>query len=340
MRRGADWGAWVGELEAVRAGMARLLEVEADDVAITASASAGLNALASAIDFGGARNRILVTDADFPTGAQIWHAQERAGAQVIHVPENADHMVSADAVTALIDERTALVALSHVCYRHGARLPDEAIRRICDVAHAHGALVMLDSYQVVGTRPIRPRDLNVDILVGGMLKYLLGTGGIGFLYVRPGLIDRLVPRTSGWFAQADIDAMNIFANDPSRTARRFEAGTPPVPSLAPARAGIDLVMETGLDAIEAQIRQVTRHALDGLAAEGIRYDNPTDDARRGPLISIPTHDQHALVAALAGRDIVTSNRDGRLRAGFHAYNNEADADAFVAALVANRGLLA
>ena len=172
-----------------------------------------------------------------------------------------------------------------------------------------------------------------------MLKYLLGTGGIGFLYVRRALAEQLRPRTTGWFAQADVNAMSIAANDPSRTARRFEGGTPPVPSLAPALAGIELVLEVGLEPIEAQVRRVTRYALEALKAEGIRVGNPDNDASRGPLISVPARDELALVEALAARGIITSSRDGRLRAGFHAYNHEADADALVTALLANRKLI-
>ncbi|UAK25080.1 aminotransferase class V-fold PLP-dependent enzyme [Sphingomonas nostoxanthinifaciens] len=329
--KGADWPGWVGELEALRATVARLLGADPDEIAITASATGGYNSIASALDFTNGRDTILVTDADFPTGAQIWHAQEPA-ARVIHVAEDGDAPVSAEAVAALIDERTAIVALSHLCYRHGARLPDATIRAIVDAAHAKGALVLLDSYQIVGTTPIDAPALGVDILVGGMLKYLLGTAGVGFLYVRRPVAERLRPRSSGWFAQADVNAMDIHANDPSPSARRFEAGTPPVPSLAPARAGIELVLDAGVDAIEAQVRDTTRYLMDALDAAGIAFTNPRDDDARGPLVSIPSTDAPALVAALADRNIVVSSRDGRIRAGFHAYNHRADADALLAAL--------
>jgi selenocysteine lyase/cysteine desulfurase len=338
--KGADWGGWVGTLEKVRAAMARLLAVDADEVAITGSASAGLNALATALDHKGGRDTILVSDFEFPTGAQIWHAQERAGARVIHVPESAPGVIPLDHFERLIDERTAVVAVSQLCYRHGGRISDDDIRAIAALAHARGAIVVLDSYQIVGTEPIHPRTLDVDICVGGMLKYLLGTAGIGFLYIRAGLVEQIVPRTTGWFAQADTGAMDIYANDPSPTARRFEAGTPPVPSLAPALAGIELILATGLPQIGAQIRKVTRYAMTRLQEADIGIGNPQADAHRGPLISIPARDENALVARLAEQDIVTSSRDGRLRAGFHAYNEEADVDRFVAALIAARHLLA
>ena len=339
IERGADWDGWVGALEGVRARMATLLSVDGDEIAITGSASAGLSALAGAMDFAGPRNRVLVSNFEFPTSGQIWHAQARAGAEIVHVPESEDGIIPLDHFARLIDERTAVVALSQVCYRHGGRIPDDDIRAIAKLAHDNGAIVVLDVYQIVGTARIDPRALGVDVCVGGMLKYLLGTAGIGFMYVRRGLVERIVPRATGWFAQADPTAMDIFANDPSPSARRFEGGTPPVPNCIASAAGLDIVLEIGLDAIEAQVRAVTRHAMDRLKDAGIAIGNPDADERRGPLVSILSQDEIALVAALEARNIMTSSRDGRLRAGFHFYNHEEDADAFVAALIDNRHLL-
>lgn len=337
--KGADWGGWVDRLEIVRAQMARVFAVDADEIAITGSASAGINAIASAFDFSGRRNRIVLSNFEFPTGAQIWHAQEQAGAEVVHVPETGQGIVDIEGFRAAIDERTAIVALSHVCYRHGGRLPDEDIREICRIAHAVGAIVLLDCYQSVGSQPIDPRGLGVDLAVGGMLKYLLGTAGIGFLYVRRELIETLSPRNSGWFAQVDPGAMDIFANRPSPTARRFEGGTPPVPSLYGTQAGLDIVLDIGLDAIGEHVRTITRHAMNRLAAEQIAVFTPSDDDRRGPLLAIPSRDDAALVAALAEDKVITSSRDGKIRAGFHFYNNEEDVERLVAALVKRRALL-
>jgi selenocysteine lyase/cysteine desulfurase len=336
---GADWGGWVGLLEQVRAALAGLLGAHADEIAITASASSSFNAVASTLEMRDGRDTIVVTDADFPTGAQIWHAQERAGWRVLHVPEAADGAIPIDAFDRAIDERTALVALSHLCYRHGRRMADDDIRAVAAIAHARGAHVLIDSYQIVGTLPIDPHALDVDFMIGGMLKYLVGTAGIGFLWVRPSLVETLHPRASGWFAQADVSGMDIHRNRPSPTARRFEAGTPPVPSLAPALAGIELIAAAGLPAIGDRIRQVTRYAMDRLDAAAIGFDNPREDKRRGPLIAIPAPDAPRLVDALLERQIVTTSRDGRIRAGFHAYNDEADVDRFVEVLATLRDLL-
>lgn len=340
VEHGAYWGGWVNRLEMVRGQVASLFGVDTDEIAITASASAGLNAIASAFDFSGPRNKVVVSNFEFPTSGQIWHAQSPVGAEVVHVAENDDAIIPLQSFLDAIDDRTAVVALSHVCYRHGGKIPDNDIRAIAAAAHRHGAIVVLDCYQVAGSEPIDPRALDVDVCIGGMLKYLLGSGGIGYLYVRRELVDRLTPRASGWFAQADPNAMDIFANEPSPSARRFEAGTPPVPNLYAAGAGLDLILGIGLAAIGAHVRTITQLAIDRFAAEGIRLVTPLDDTRRGPLLTLRSTDEAALVERLAEQDVIISSRDGKIRAGFHFYNDETDVERLVRGLVNHRALLA
>ena len=334
---GADWGAWVGRSEGVRDGMAALLHASPDEIAVTASASAGINSLASALDFTGERNRVVVSNFEFPTSGQIWHAQERRGAEVAHVAEGPDGTIPLEHFERAIDERTRLVAIAHVCYRNGAKVDVEGVVRL---ARAKGAMVLLDIFQSVGTADIDVGALDVDFAVGGMLKYLLGTAGIGFLYVKREHIAALTPTVGGWFAQADVDAMDIFANDPSPTARRFQAGTPPVPNSYAAEAGIGLIRELGADAIEARIRALTGACMDRLLEEGCKLATPRDDASRGPQVAVRSTDAPALVARLAEGDVITSDRDGNVRAMFHAYNDESDVERLIEGLKANRGLLA
>src|ERR1700692_2126236 len=234
---GANWDAWITKNESVRALTATLLHAAPDEIAITASVSAGLNALASAFDFSGLRNKVVVSDFEFPTNAQIWHAQEPRGARVVHVPRAADGYIPLQNFAKAIDEQTQLVAITHVCFRNGARLHIPGIVRL---AHAKGAKVLLDCYQSVGSLDIDVKALDVDFAAGGMLKYLLGTAGIGFLYARESFIESLVPTNSGWFAQANIAAMDITANRPAPNARRFEAGTPAGANCYSAAAGLKL----------------------------------------------------------------------------------------------------
>jgi selenocysteine lyase/cysteine desulfurase len=330
---GANWDVWVTKNEAVRRAMAAVLRAAPDEIAVTASASAGLNALASAFDFTGRRNKVVVSDFEFPTNAQIWHAQEPRGARIVHVPRTAQGDIPLESFARLIDEETQLVAVTQVCFRNGARLDIPGIVRL---ARERGARVLLDCYQAVGGLTVDVKQLDVDFAVGGMLKYLLGTAGIGFLYVRGSLIPSLTPTHSGWFAQEDIFAMDITANRPAPSARRFEAGTPAVVNCYAAEAGLKIILEVGSEAIEARVRALTRRCMSGLESIGWASVTPAEDERRGPMVCVPARDVAQLLATLMEQDIVTSFRDNNIRATVHFYNSEDDIDCFVAALKASR----
>jgi selenocysteine lyase/cysteine desulfurase len=331
---GANWDAWITKNESVRALTATLLHAVPDEIAITASVSAGLNALASAIDFSGPRDQVVVSDFEFPTNAQIWHAQEPRGARVVHVPCAPDGYIPLEHFAAAIDEHTQLVAITHVCYRNGAKLDIPGIVRL---AHAKGAKVLLDCYQSVGSLDIDVKALDVDFAAGGMLKYLLGTAGIGFLYARESFIQSLVPTNSGWLAQADIAAMDITANRPARNARRFEAGTPAVVNCYAAEAGLKFLLAVGTPAIEKRNYALTRRCMQGLEEIGWPSITPTQNERRGATVAVPSRDCGRLSAELMKRDIVTSHRDDNVRASFHFYNDEDDVQSFIAAMKDLRG---
>jgi selenocysteine lyase/cysteine desulfurase len=330
---GANWDVWVMKNEAVRSLMAQVLRAQPDEIAVTASASAGINALASAFDFTKRRNKVVISDFEFPTNAQIWHAQELRGARVVHVPRAADGYIPLESFEKLIDEETQLVAVTHVCFRNGAKLD---IPGIVKLAHARGAKVMLDCYQAVGALTVDVKGLDVDFAVGGMLKYLLGTAGLGFLYVRNELISSLTPTQSGWFAQADITAMDITANRPSPTARRFEAGTPAVVNCYAVEAGLEIILELGTDTIEERVRYLTRLYMDRLEEIGWPSITPRQDERRGPMVCVRAKQVAQLFGKLTEQDIVTSFRDDNLRATFHFYNSEQDVDALIQALLGHR----
>lgn len=331
---GANWDVWVMKNESVRNLTASLLGAAPDEIAVTASVSAGLNSLASALQFTGSRNKVVVSDFEFPTNAQIWHAQEPRGARVVHVPRGADGYIPAEAFEKLIDEQTQLVAITHVCFRNGAKLDIPGIVRL---ARAKGAKVLLDCYQSVGSLDIDLKALDVDFAVGGMLKYLLGTAGIGFLYAKAACVQTLVPTNSGWFAQANIAAMDITANRPAPSARRFEAGTPPVVNCYAAEAGLKMLLRIGAADIEKRNYALTRRCMDRLEEIGWPSITPRQDERRGATVAVPSRDAARLAAELMKQDIVTSHRDDNVRASFHFYNNEDDVESFVASMKELRG---
>ncbi len=333
---GAEWEFWVERNEAAREAFARLVHAEADDVAVTTSVSQGVSALVSALDLGGERNRIVISEYEFPTVGQIAHAQELRGADVVHVVPDESGRIPLERWAEAIDERTALVCSTLVSFRSGHR---HDVSVIAELAHAHGALHLADSYQAIGAVDIDVRSLGPDVITGGTVKYLLGSAGLAFMWQRASLRAGLLPTQTGWFADEDIFAMSIADYSPHATARRFDSGTPPVPSLYPGVAGMELVMEVGVPAIEAHVRDLTGRLLDGLDEIGATAVTPRGENERGPLICVLSTDPNALVAALADERIVVSTRDSSVRISLHLYNIADDVDRILASLRANAHLL-
>jgi len=336
---GAEWEHWVERAETARAAFARLLRAGAGEIAVTTSVSQGVNGIVSALPLegGGDRRRIVISDYEFPTVGQIAHAQELRGAEVVHVRPDADGSIPVERFAEAIDDRTALVCCTLVSYRSGHR---QDVAAISALAHEHGALCLADSYQAVGALDLDVRALGVDFVTGGTVKYLLASAGLGFLYVRRDLLDRLLPTQTGWFADEDIFRMDISDYSPAADARRFDAGTPPVPNIYAGVAGVSLIEEAGTAAIEAHVAGLADRLVDGLAELGATVVTPRDRQRRGPLVCVRSSDVAALVAELQAERIVTSSREDKLRIALHLYNDPGDVDRVLAALAARRHLLA
>ncbi|MDJ0756326.1 MAG: aminotransferase class V-fold PLP-dependent enzyme [Ardenticatenaceae bacterium] len=333
--KGSPWELWVERNETVRHGVAGLLNSDPNEIAVTTSVSAAVGSLATALDFSGERNKIIVDDFAFPTTAQIWHANEARGAQVVHVPA-AGSSIPLEYYEDIIDEKTLLVSLTHVCYRNGVK---QDVKKIVEIAKRKGAMVLLDSFQAVGTMPIDVRELDVDFLTGGVLKYLCASAGLAFLYVRQGLINRFSPTDTGWFAQANIFAMDIYRHDPSPTARRFESGTPPVPNTYAAQAGLQLVRQVGLAKIEDHLREITGAIKAGAMKRGFNLVTPVDPQKHGAMVAIRSHKVDLLVKWLEKDGIIVSSRDDNLRISPHFYNNFADVDKLLDCLTTHKELM-
>ena len=235
--------AWVEAVETLRTEFAASIGAGRDEIAIVPSATAGINAVASALDFGGSHREVVLGEFEFPTMAHPWLAQVRRGATVRWARASGD-LLTIEAYQAVVSEHTLIVPATHVCFRNGHRTDIRALTTLC---HAHGAYVFLDDYQRTGSGPIDVHELGVDFAVTGALKYLIAPAGIAFLYVRRDLIGRLEPTVTGWFGRANPFAYRHDTLDWAATASRFEGGTPPVPSAYAALAGLRLLGRVGYD---------------------------------------------------------------------------------------------
>jgi selenocysteine lyase/cysteine desulfurase len=330
--QGSAWEIFMDRYEAARTAFARFINASPDEVAIVTSASAGINSVASALNFR-ERKKVVLGEFEFPTMGHVWLAQRARGAEVQFVGAEGN-CIPAINYEKMVDRNTLIVPLTRVCFKNGFR---SDVNTITQIAHSSGALVMLDDYQDCGTRPVDVKALDVDFFVTGTLKYLLGSPGLAFLYVREELISSLVPTVTGWFAQT-----NPFAFDPqhielSPSARRFESGTPAVPNVYAAVPAFQLLQEIGMQNVADHIKKFAQSLLRCARDLGIRAKTPADSV--GPLVVLQCKDSTVLVQKLAESGIVASNRHDGLRISFHVYNTMDDVNAVVEVLKKNIDLL-
>jgi selenocysteine lyase/cysteine desulfurase len=323
--QGSPWELWVNHYEAARTAFAQFINASPDEVAIVTSVSAGINGVASALNFG-ERNKVVMGEFEFPTMGHVWLGQRVRGAEV-HFVSAEDNRIPASNYEKMVDRKTLIVPLTHVCFKNGFRSEVSAVTQI---AHRCGALVMLDDYQDCGTRPIDVKAMDVDFFLTGTLKYLLGPPGLAFMYVREELISSLAPTVTGWFAQANPFAYDPKLFDLSPTARRFESGSPSVPNVYAALPGFRLLKEIGLENVADHIKKLTQSLTSSAQDVGIRTKTPADSA--GPLVVLQCKDSTLLVQKLAESNIVASNRHDGLRISFHVYNTLDDVKAVVEVL--------
>ena len=324
---GNPWGRWGEQEERLRARFAALVNAKPGEVALTFSASSALNAVLGALDYS-RRPRVVCTDLDFPTVGHILAAQRSRGAQPVFVPA-AGGRVPLEALEAQVDGRTALVAVSHVSYLTGARTDLAAVARL---AHEHGALLVVDAYQSAGTEALDVRDLGVDVLVTGALKYLLGPSGVAFLCVREDLTRELSPLDTGWLAQEDPLAFDIRHLRPAASARRFQSGTLGVPSVYGAVAALEQLEAAGPATVRRHVKGLAGRLLERADERELPVRTPRQEAERGPLVVLEMPDADRVASELAVEGILCSARSGGLRVAFHYYNTEDDVDRLEEAL--------
>ena len=324
------WPGWLDEMRAIADGIAALIGAPPGSVALAPNVSLLQSALASSLRFEGERRRVVYEALQFPSLAYVWTAWERAGARTVRIPSDDGRTIETERICAAIDERTAVVVLSHAYYQSAVVID---VASIAARAHACGALVVLDAYQTTGTYPYEVGALDADIVVGGSHKWLCGGPGCGWMYVRPGLAERFAPMVTGWFAHR-----SPFAFDPppiayAGDAFRWATGTPTIPGYLVARAGHELIREIGVAAIREHNVRLTWRLTEAALERGWHVSTPHDPAARTGWVGIDVPDAERVLAGLLERRIIVDYRPGcGLRIGPHFYTTDDEIGRFIDAM--------
>lgn len=319
------------EWEDARAAFARITGADPAEIALVDSTSRGSNLAAQMLDVAPGDN-VVVDDYTYWSSRVPWLLRARRGVEVRRVAARPDATIALDDIAAAVDGRTRAVSITAVAWQSGFR---HDLAAVAEIAHAAGALLIVDTAQHAGAARLELAAAGVDLASGLAMKWLLGTPGVGFLYVRRELIERLEPAHVGYASLANLFDDDVF--DAPRfhpTAARYELGIPNVAALAACTAGIGLLEAVGIDTVEAQVQALATRLVEGLAARGLTTLTPHDPARRAGVVALRCKDGPEIVAEAraAGVDIWTSATGDLLRLDPHAYNTADDVDRALAVL--------
>lgn len=299
----------------------KIIGANAGEVAMHQNVSIAQSLIISCFQPTTKRNKVVYSSLNFPSVMYVYEAFARDGRFRINMVESDDGMtVSLEKMLAAIDEQTLLVPISHVLFKSSFLQDAKAIIKR---AHEVGAYVILDTYQSAGTVPVNVKDLDVDFVVGGSVKWLCGGPGAGYLYVRPDLRDSLEPRTTGWQAHQDPFAFETGAIRYAPNAFRFLHGSPHIPCLYSAQAGYDIVNEIGVERIREKSTRQTTWLINAALEQGWRVPTPRNPNERGGAVVIDVNNGAAVTKELIRREILVDYRPGAgIRIAPHFYTKD------------------
>jgi kynureninase len=306
----------------VRVGdeIAPLIGALPGEIAMLPNVTIAQTSVLSSLEYTNGRDTIVMTGLDFPSVRYVYdQLATRLGARIVVVPSDDGVGIDAQRVIEAIDERTRLVAISHVLFRSAYIMDVEPIiRRAREV----GALVSLDAFHSVGVIPVDVKALGVDFLSGGVLKWLCGGPGGAFLYASPETTGELSPSFTGWQAHERPFAFEA-EMDYAGHAWRWLNGTPPIPALYAATEGPRIVRRAGIERVRAKSVRQTSKLIELADARGYKVTAPRDSARRGGTVAFDVPHSYGVAQALLANNVIVDYRpNAGIRVAPHFYTSD------------------
>ncbi len=317
LTKGMDWDYWMVEIANAKAEFAKLIGATPEEIFICSSVSDAVASVISSLDYSGGRNRVVTTEIEFPTvGHVLLASAKRFGFDLRFIPSEGEE-IAIEAYEKNIDEQTLISFITHVYYRNGFK---QDVARIADICHGKGSLVMVDSYQALGTTPVDVKQMHIDILASGCIKYLFGVPGITFVYINKDLATMLNPAITGWFGQVNPFSFEVRKLNYAMNTYRFDTGTPAALTSFAAGAGIKLANDIGQKGIAQRIDYLSEIAILKADQLGLKCVSPRDVRKKGGTTAIEIEiDSHHMEMELHKRDVLASARGNVIRIAPHFY---------------------
>ena len=300
--------------------IAPLLGTGPNEISMHVNISLLQSIILSSFDFKSNKNEIVYSNLEFPSEMYVFERfASKLGAKIKAVESEDLVIPSTEKILEAINERTLLVPVSHVLFR-SAYIMD--IKAIVEKAHSVGAYVVLDTYHSTGTIPVDLKELGVDILIGGVLKWLCGGPGGIFLWIKPSLRAKLEPAITGWVAHSNPFAFEEKMNY-TQDVYKFLNGTPTIPALYSSQEGPKIVNKVGIDKIRKKSIHQTSLIINIAQKEGYKINSPLDTDKRGGTVTIDMPDSYLISKELLNRNIIVDYRkDAGIRMAPHFYNSD------------------
>ncbi|HQR38763.1 MAG TPA: aminotransferase class V-fold PLP-dependent enzyme [Blastocatellia bacterium] len=324
------WLGRIDEIARVRGLAAQLLGAATPhEVAFVANTSDGLSIVSAGLDWRDGDN-IVGAEGEFPSNVYPWMQLARLGVSFRQAPER-DGRIDTDELLSLADDRTRVVAISWIEFATGFRFDLERIGRFC---RERGILFVVDAIQGLGALPIDVERDHIDVLASSAHKWLLGSEGIGLVYISDRVVERITPARIGWTSVDNWIKWSRYELKLRPGAERHEIGTLNPFGVSALGASLEILLEVGAERIAAHCRELTDHLASGLATLGCRIVSPRTDGEWSPILAVTHPDvaPHVIVDHLASRRISVAHRTGRVRIAPHFYNTHDEVDRLLDAL--------
>lgn len=302
---------------------ARLIGVKPEEIAFVENTSVGLNIAANVLHYPPG-SKVITTDLEYPSVVYPW-LRKSLGVKV-HYLKNIDGKILLEDVEKAVDDKTVAVAVSHVEYMNGFR---HDLRALSEIAHEHGAYLIVDAIQSAGAMQVDAKRDDVDFLTSACYKWLLSPPGAGYLYVKEELIEKFEPPFVGWASVKQeifetIDFWDIWSLRLSETASRFEVGSPSFISLVGATEALKMLLNIGIENIERRILKLTDHLIEAVKNLELKLQTPEEPEYRSGIVNFKIDKPQEIAERLSRKGIIVSARAHGLRVSPHFYNTEAE----------------
>lgn len=312
-----DYPDWLIVERRLRERLARLLNSPTTaDIALVKNTSEALSFVAFGLDWA-TGDQVVISDQEFPSNRVVWEALKRFGVEVVQVSLDAPDPEGA--LLASCGPRTRLMSISAVQYASGLRLD---LQRLGHGCREKGVLFCVDAIQQLGALPFDAQAIDCAFAMADGHKWMLGPEGLGVFYCRSDLREQLKLHEYGWHMlehPGDYDRLDW---EPSRTARRFECGSPNMLGAMALEASLSLLEEVGMEQVAQGIGERMQWLLDGLARiPGVQLLSPPNPARRAGILSfrVDGWENQALFERLRAEQVVCAQRGGGIRFSPHFY---------------------